>query len=114
MRRMSSFRPKISWITMTAGRRSSPAGRASAACIGRPLEDGNVRSTVVAIGSPAPERDQVVPERVHRRALLRVHDDGREGLLDDRRAEDRLPRREARPVVYRRGDEAAGEERLPR
>jgi hypothetical protein len=33
MRRMSSFRPKISWITITAGRGVALAGSASAACV---------------------------------------------------------------------------------
>jgi len=48
MRRMSSFSPKISWMTITAGRRAPPGGSASAARIGRPLADGKVRSVVVA------------------------------------------------------------------
>ncbi len=44
MRRMSSFSPKISWMTITAGRGAVARGTASAARIGCPLADGKVRS----------------------------------------------------------------------
>src|SRR6266850_1870933 len=113
MRRMSSFRPKISWITITAGRGPAAGGTASAARIGRPVADGKARSTVAATLRP-PERDDVVPEGVDRRPLPRVDDDRRERLLDDRRAEDRLPGRQLRAVVDGRRHEAAAEEGLPR
>src|SRR5689334_8539891 len=112
MRRMSSFRPKISWITMTAGRGPLASGSASAARIGRPVEDGKVRSVAVAIRLPSPERDRVVPPRVDRRTLSGVDDDRRERLLDDRGAEHRLSRPETASVVDRRRDEAAAEEGL--
>src|SRR5438445_13722072 len=102
MRRMSSFRPKISWITITAGRCPVAAGMASAARIGRPVEAGKVRSLVVATGSSgAAERDRVVAARVDRRPLPGIDDDRRERLLDDRGTEDRLPRPEPGSLVGR-------------
>src|SRR5262249_21272013 len=110
MRRMSSFSPKISWMTIIAGRLPPGAGRANAARIGRPLAAGKLRSRAAATGwSVLPQRDGVVPGRVDGCALAREDDDRRERLLDDRGAEDRLAGGEARAVVDRRGDEAAVE-----
>src|SRR5215470_6466360 len=110
MRRMSSFSPKISWMTIIAGRLPPGAGRANAARIGRPLAAGKLRSRAAATGrSLLPDRDGVVPERVDGGALSRVDDDRRERLLDDRGSEDRLPGREPGAVVDRGRDETAVE-----
>src|SRR5262245_60391149 len=107
---MSSFSPKISWMTIIAGRLPPGAGRANAARIGRPLAAGKLRSRAAATGHLLlPERDGVVPERVDGGALSRVDDDRRERLLDDRGPEDRLPGREPGAVVDRGRDETAVE-----
>src|SRR5258705_3369411 len=110
MRRMSSFSPKISWMTIIAGRFPPGAGRANAARIGRPLAAGKLRSRAAATGRSLPsDRDRVVPERVDGGPLSRVDDDRRERLLDDRGPEDRFPGGEPRAVVDRGRDEAAFE-----
>src|SRR5207253_7673842 len=113
MRRMSSFKPKISWITMTpAGGRRRCRARAPPASAARSRRER--RRPGWRPGSRPPEGDRVVAEPVDARLLAGVDDDGRERLVDERRAVDRRPGAELRAVVDRGRNDTAAEERLAR